>query len=795
MTDGAVGLPLDGVRVVDLTVERGELCARLLADLGADVVKVEPPGGSPARQLPPRHEGVSLWWGLRNAGKRSVVLDLPTDTVRLDALLASSDVMVVSAGTGEAPLDIGAAHRAHPHLVVTAIAPYGLVGPWAGRQATDGVLATTGTITWKAGTPDRAPLMPPGSFVDDSTSVTFAFATLCGLWQRERHGAGQLLDCSQNEAIANMSDWALANNSVRHACGEVVREVRAGSGPVWPSLRCADGFVRVVILAPRQWRAMRAWLGEPDYLQDRELDSLPGRLGISATVINPLIEELFATMTMAEIAAEAQQRGIVCTPLASPADVMASEHFIERRSLVDMRLGAGVRGPVPSGFLELDGCRAGPVRPPPGVGEHTDEVLGGPGPARPAPTGVPSPDLPLRGVRVADFGHGGVGVEAGKLLAEYGADVIKVESRAYPDFIRIASGSEMSPSFASANRSKRGFGANAKTADGHRVLVRLIGTCDVVIENSTTGVMDELGLGYDALRSAHPGLVMVSSQLMGASGPWARFRGYGPSTRAAGGLEVLWDYGGDRAPAGSSSIFPDQLCGRLGALGAVAALLARRRSGRGAHIEVAQVETTIGIVGEAFTREALEPGSVVACGNRRERGVPWGVFPCAGEEQWAAITCRDDGDWAALVAAMGGPAWATGAELAHAAERAARVAEVEDGVGRWTAGLSKHDVVARCQAAGAPAGELLTPLESMVNEHYVARGFRVDVAQPGLLSAAVVLDGPGFTGSAMSAPVITPAPWIGEHTRQICTDELGMHADEVERLIGDGVLETTPPAG
>lgn len=792
---GPVAPPLEGYRVVDLTVERGELCSRLLGDLGADVVKVEPPGGSPARALPPRHGRVSLWWALRNAGKRGVVLDLPAERERLDTLLGGSDVVVVSAGPGEAPVDVGALHRQHPHLVVTAIAPYGLVGPWAGRRATDGVLATTGTITWKAGTPDREPLMPPGSFVDDCTSVTFAFATACALWQREQHGAGQLLDCSQNETIANTSDWALPNSWVRRACGDAVREVRAGSGPVWPSLRCADGYVRVVILSPRQWRAMRAWLGEPDYLQDPELDSLPGRLGISASVINPLIEELFATKTMAEIAAEAQQRGIVCTPLATPADVMATAHFAARRSLAGLALGDGTVGPVPSGFLELDGCRLGPTAGPPRVGEHTEEVFAALGPPRPRPTTLPAPSLPLQGVRVADFGHGGVGVEVGKLLAEFGADVIKVESRAYPDFIRVASGSEMSPSFASANRSKRGFGANAKRDDGRRVLVRLVATCDVVIENNTTGVMEELGLGFATLAAARPGLIMVSSQLMGSTGPWAGFRGYGPSTRAAGGLEVLWDYGGGGRPAGSSSIFPDQVCGRLGALGAVAALIARRRSGRGAHVEVAQVETTIGIVAEAFTKEALAPGSVAATGNRRERGAPWGVFRCAGDEQWAAITCRDDGDWRALVSAMGEPGWATDAALAGAAGRAARAAEVEEGVGQWTAGLGKSEVVARCQAAGVPAGELLTPLESIDNAHYAARGFCVELAQPGLLSATVVLDGPGFTGSAMAAPVITPAPWIGEHTRQICTEELGLAPEEVERLIVSGALEVTPPAG
>jgi len=784
-------LPLRGYRVVDLTVERGELCARLLADLGADVVKVEAPGGSPARRIPPCHGGVGLFWALRNAGKRGVVLDLPAERARLDALLATSDVVVLSAGAGEAPVEPDELHQAHPHLVVTAISPYGLVGPWAGRHATEGVLAATGTIAWKAGSRARDPLLPPSSFVDDGTSVTFAFASLCALYQRGQHGAGQLLDCSQNEAIANMGDWALPNNFVRRACGEQVTEIRAGSGPVWPSLRCADGFVRVVILSPRQWHAMRAWLGEPDYLQDPELDAFPARLSLSETVINPLIEELFADKTMAEISGEAQRRGIVCTPLATPADLLVTEHLRVRGSLVELDLG-GVTGPIPSGFLEIDGRRVGPTAPPPGVGQHTEEVFTDLGRARPAPERTPPPDLPLRGLRVADFGHGGVGVEAGMLLAEYGADVIKVESRAYPDFIRVASGSEMSPSFVSANRSKRGFGANAKTADGLAVLQRLIGTCDVVVENNATGVMDQLGLGYAALRDRDPRLVMVSSQLMGSTGPWSAFRGYGPSTRAAGGLEMLWDHEGDDAPAGGGSIFPDQLCGRLCALGALAVLLDRLRTGVGAHVEVAQVETTIGIVGEYLTQEALEPGSVRATGNRRERGVPWGLFRCAGQEQWAAITCRDDADWAGLVAAMGHAGWATDPDLATAAGRAARIDDVEAGVRRWTAGLSRDDVVIRCQVAAVPAGEMLTPLESIDNEHYLARCFRVEIDQPGLASPTVVVDGPGFAGSGMAPPVITAAPWIGQHTREICVQELGLAVDTVERLVADGVLEVTP---
>jgi crotonobetainyl-CoA:carnitine CoA-transferase CaiB-like acyl-CoA transferase len=802
--------PLTGIRVVDVTQDRGELCGRLLADLGAEVIRVEPPGGSPARTLAPLHDGVSLSFALRNAGKKSVVLDLagePADRERFDALLATSDVLISSAEKG-GELDAYQVAAAHPHLVVTSITAYGLTGPWSGRLATDGVLTSTGCIAYKAGVPEKPPLFPPAQFADDGTSVTFAFATLAALWQRDEPGgagAGQVLDCSVNEAIANMGDWSVPNRFITRAAGMDTPDVRAGAGVVWPSIPCADGYVRVVILSPRQWRAMRAWLGEPEYLQDPELDGLPGRLGISEAVINPLIAELFAERTMDDIAAEAQQRGIVCTPLAMPADVLANEHFKARKTLIELDLGTGssgvVRGPIPSGFMEVDGERAGPRQGPPAVGEHTDAVFADLGEPRPAPTGDPEPRAPLAGLRIADFGIGGVGVEGGRMMAEYGADVLKIESRSYPDFMRVQTGGEMSPSFASSSRSKRGFGANAKHPEGNRVLKEVIARCDGLIENNSTGVMDQLGLGYGTLHEVNPGLVMVSSQLMGSRGPWADFRGYGPSTRAAGGIEMLWSYADQEEPAGGMSIFPDHLCGRICALGLMAGLIRRRSGGadgQGAHVEIAQVEATVGIVGDLFTKEALEPGSVKPTGNRRERGTPWGAFRCANtatsSEEWVAITCRDDADWAALVKVMGSPEWAADPALATAAGRAERADAVEAGVSDWTATQNRDEVAAELQRAGVPAGELLTALESIENEHYLARGFRVEIDQWGVVGEKLVLDGPGFYGSRMTFPTIGPAPHVGENTRDVCRDLLGMDGTDIERLIAEGALEVTPPA-
>jgi crotonobetainyl-CoA:carnitine CoA-transferase CaiB-like acyl-CoA transferase len=257
---------------------------------------------------------------------------------------------------------------------------------------------------------------------------------------------------------------------------------------------------------------------------------------------------------------------------------------------------------------------------------------------------------------------------------------------------------------------------------------------------------------------------------------------------------MLWNYDDQDEPAGGTSIFPDHLCGRIGALGALAALLGREGAGSaGRHVELAQVEVTVGIVGDLLTKEALEPGSVRATGNRRERGAPWGLFRCAGTEQWAAITCRDDDDWARLVEVMGSPSWAKDPDLTTAARRHARVDEVEAGVRAWTADLSREDVVARCQAAGVPAGEMLTALESAELEHFVARGFPVEIEQPGMVVPKLILDGPGFMGSLMAQPVITKAPALGEHTREICRDLLGMNEDDIERLVKARVLEVTPP--
>src|SRR5208282_2851701 len=375
---------------------------------------------------------------------------------------------------------------------------------------------------------------------------------------------------------------------------------------------------------------------------------------------------------------------LAMTPVLSPDEVLAADHFAARRTFREAEAADGVNGRVADGFFVLDGRRLGFTGRASALGEHNRET--------PAPVTKPAPGAantgprryPFSGLRVLDFGIGGVGVEAGRLLAEYGADVIKIETRAYPDFIRMIAGSEMSPSFASSSRCKRSFGVNLRTGRGLEIMKRLIAVADVVIENSSTGTMEKIGLGFEQMREINPRIVLVSSQLMGSTGPWKDWIGFGPNSRTAGAMTWLWNFLEGGMPPGSGAIHPDHLAGRMLALGAMATVLARERRGAGGHLEVAQVEVIIGLLADLMLKAALEPGSVGPQGNQSARGAPWGVYPCAGSERWCVITVRNDDDWRRFRAAIGDPEWARAREYETARARLEARAELDRHVTEWT---------------------------------------------------------------------------------------------------------------
>ena len=793
-------LPLSGLRVIDMADVKGELAGRVLADFGADVIRVEPPEGAESRRMPPfaPDGNTSLYFAFRNFNKRGITVDLTTadGQAQLRELLSSADVWIESTKPGTLapygldPRDVSAEFE---HLLVVSITDFGQEGPYAQFETTDEVIQAMSGHLAASGIPEKPPLLIPGAIAYDTAGVVGALAVAIGLVAKENTGRGQHLDFSVLEAAIHLNTWQLANMKPTLDAGMDPPIVRSGTTVVYPLFETADGYITMVVLSPRQWFALWEWMGRPEAFADEMWSQTITRI-MNGDVLNPVIAEHFAPMMMEEAAAEAQRRGVVVTPMLKPSDILVNEHYVSRSTFVPMELGPGVEAATASGFMEINRQRQGFRFGAPALGEHNAEVAAEAADVEPA---GPVPDAgetaqPLAGLRVLDFGHGGVGVEGGRMLAEYGADVVKIETRTYPDFMRLVIGTEMTASFASSSRTKRSFGVNSKIPEGLAVLKELVKTADIVIENNSTGTMDAMGVGYETLKELNPGVCMASSQLMGSTGAYADWIGYGPTIQTVGGIKYLWNFTDGDPPPGSNAIHPDHLAGRLCALGALVGLLSRdRRGGDGAQAEISQAEALVNTLGDLFMAESLSPGSVQPVGNDSNQGAPWGVFQCAGDQQWSVVCVRHNADWAALKQAMGNPAWADHPAYGAAEGRLAAREAVNAGVAEWTANLSPLEVQEACQAVGVPGSAMLTALDHMTDPQLTQRGFPLEVFQPG--AGNLVLEGPCFYGSEMPTPPVHAAPLLGEHTRQICIEELGMDPDAVESLVEMGALEVPLP--
>ena len=789
--------PLCGLRVVDLADEKGELCGRLLADLGAEVIRLEPPEGAFSRTLPPfTPDGrASLYFAVRNAGKRGGIVDLETGAgrERLHELLAAADILVESTRPGAlARLGLAAdALRArHPGLIVTSITDFGQDGPYACYQGTNMVGVAMGGMLHRAGIPEKPPVMIPGSLAYDVAGISGALGSLLAFWKRLHTGTGQHIDVSAMDATAGLSDWALPNYSLNPNLGH-----RNGAG-IYTLYRCVDGFIRMIILVPKHWRALKEWVGNPKELADPKYDQFINRL-IDLDKIVPVLEGFFADKKKTDVAVEAQRRGIPATPLLRPGEVLENEHTVARGTFRKLPVAPGIEASLASGFLTIDGERAGPESGPPELGELGDggwaesaarregEALLGraPGPKDDGP--------PLRGLRVIDCGVGAVGVEVGRFFADYGADVIKIESSEAPDFIRVIMSGYMNPSFLSSNRSKRSFGVDLRTEKGRGLLAQLVRRADVFIENSGTGTMEKLGLGAEQLRELNPRIVSFSSQSVGSYGPWKNWIGYGPNTHPVSGLQHLWNHPEDEErPAGSTAVHPDHLVGRLGALTLLAGLIRREQSGRGSHHDVAQFETPIGLMADLFAQESLAPGSVHPAGNASSRGAPWSCLPCDGDDEWCVVNVRSNTEWQQLRKAIGDPDWTHDTNLDTAEGRIARREQIDEQLAVWTRKRGPRTVMETLQAAGVPAGIVAHPGHHLSDPQLLHRGYPKLVVQPDY--EALMLEGPAFLGSDLPEVVTEPAPMLGQHTREVARELLGLSDTAIEALIEEGVIEDPP---
>jgi crotonobetainyl-CoA:carnitine CoA-transferase CaiB-like acyl-CoA transferase len=791
---GSEGALLAGVRVVDLTDAYGAATSRVLADLGAEVVRVESPdGGAARRRVPLSAAGTSLHHLYRNTGKSTLVRDaaLAPDRDAVDSLLHNADIVVISDGwANELPSwsadELTARHR---HLVVVSITPFGLRGPAAGWASTELVSQAMAGVVYRSGVPELPPVAAPGSYCEDVGAVTAAMAALLALFQRGDGVSGQLVDVSAVMALAQCTDTALPLWSLLRS-----DQTRLGAG-LYPLFPCTDGLARMVLpMTAGDWRSLLAWLGSPpEWVGPAWEKALLGP-DERAEVLKRLPAR-FATRTRAEVTADGDASGLRVTPVLTPAELLTNEHVIARETFAPVDVD-GASGSVMAGYLSVGGRRASAA----GASPELDPATWAASPRRVAPTprvappgrvaprNVPAEGLPLTGLRVLELGSGVASPEAGRVLAEWGADVIKIESRQRPDFQRVVMGSDMNPAFASPNRSKRLLGANLATEPGRALVYALLPHIDVVLENNATGVLDRLGFGWDVLRAANRRIVLVSSQLYGDRGPWAARKGYGPSARAVGSLTWLWAHDPD-APRGVMTIHPDHFAGRLGALGALAALHARDRTGAGSRVDIAQFEAVAGLLGDLLLTESLEPGAAQPVGNTSSEHAPWGLYRCRDDgpiETWIALCVTSDEAWGALRTVAGDalpdqPHWRT------TEGRLAARADIDARLGAWLRDADPAAIEAACQHAGIAAAQALHPRIQVDHPHLRARGIAMPVDQPG--SGHLLFEGPAFTGTVSGSPRCGPAPLPGQHSREICRELLGLDDAAVDALVAQGALD------
>jgi crotonobetainyl-CoA:carnitine CoA-transferase CaiB-like acyl-CoA transferase len=796
--------PLHGYTVVELSTGiAGAYCTKLLADGGAQVVKVEPPQGDPLRRwsasgarIEPGSDGALF--GFLACSKHSVVADpnVDGDVEFVNALLASADAVVWSRGSTIAECDTFAPamlRRSHPHLTVTAITAFGLEGPWADRPATEFTLQawSGGIIGIGRGSPDRAPV-----FVGGQVGEYFAgaYASAAMLTSRRRQincGAGELLDLSMLESqILGLTYFPVTYFEM---LGRPWRDERKVTVP--GIAQAKDGLVDVGCGTAQQWFDLCAMTGHQEWIDEESPLSITEQA-------NEKAEEIYAWMesqTVEEIRDLATAFRIPNAPVANGANIAGLDHFLERRSFV-----ANPR----DGFRQPDHpyrMRPALLRPPqpaPRLGEHTARYREPRLLTRQPSAGNGVADrLPFNGLRVLDMTTFWAGPCCTHFLAMLGAEVIHVESTRKPDGTRLIAGVpitedqwwERSPIFSGLNTNKKGLTLDLQTSAGRDLLRRFIATSDVIVENFTPRVLDQIGLDFATVQALRPDAILLRMPGFGLDGPWRDNPAFAYVIEAASGVSWLTGYR-DTNPYEPYSIGdPNAGVHALNAL--LLALEHRRRTGQGVLVEAAMVDAALNIAAEQVIEYSAYGALLERAANRGPTAAPQNLYRTADVNEfgrldsWVAIAVATDEQWAGLCEALGRPRWAMDTALS-AAGRREQHGLIDEHLSAWCQHRSGDEIVGRLWDAGVPVAKVMQPHRQTELPQLAFRGFFEDVAHPVNDPVPHSTVPVRFSGGPDRFQ-LHPAPLLGQHNHELLA-EIGLSEQEIIELEAGGVIGRTP---
>ncbi len=790
---------LSDYRILDLTDDRGLIGGMILADLGADVIAIEPPAGNAARRRGPFADGSneggiedSLVWQSYARGKRSAAIDLESEAGRAQfiELARTADAMIESADVGAMDtlgLGYDALSAVNPGLVHVAITPFGSSGPKAGWAATDITVAAAAGPMIQSGDKDRPPLRVGLPQTALHAGAEAALGVLMGLHERKRSGLGQFVDVSAQAAYAQATQSgiiAAANNS-----GQFLRSaVGAALGPLeirlfWP---CKDGHVAITYLfgaaiGPFTDRLMQYALEEgycdqatrdKDWLNYTNL-ILSGQEPISEYLrCCDVVGALCADKTKAELFQVAQERRLLIVPVSTMDDLDENEHLAARSYWRDVeRDGQTVRFPGP--FARLSETPIEYNRPAPMLGEHTDEVLTE---VRQAAilnrANAATPNLPpLSGLKMLDLMWVMAGPAGTRALCDFGVNTVRIESSTRIDTARTlqpfiddeATQPEGSAMFHNMNAGKRMMTVDPAKPQGRELILDLVRWADVVTESFTPRAMRGWNLTWETIHEVNPRAIMMSSCLMGQDGPLAEFAGFGNLAAAFAGFTPLCGWP-DRSPAGPFGAYTDYVAPRFASAALLAALDERDRTGQGQYIDVSQMEAAIHFLTPAFLQYRLTGEKWLADGNNDPYMSPHGVFPSEGEDQWVAIACRNDADRAALESVLNGAA-------------------LED----WTAARTADDAMNTLQAAGVPAHAVQDSAACFADPQLQHRNHFVELEHP--TQGRSVVEGARIVFGRSPAGRPQVAPTMGADNDHVLREILGYTDNQIVELVASGALQ------
>ena len=400
---------------------------------------------------------------------------------------------------------------------------------------------------------------------------------------------------------------------------------------------------------------------------------------------------------------------------------------------------------------------------------------------------VSSKRYPLEGIRVIEFTTGIVGPNLGRLLAEFGAETIKVETIKRPDFSRGPAPDRINKSFGFADnsRSKKGLRLDVSRPEGRDIALRLIQISDVVVENFSAGVMQRLGLDYARVCEANPSIIMISLQGLGATEKHSVT--FGQNIPPLIGLTYLWNHPDAEKPVGSELFYPDYYAGIHGACAVLAALDFRRRTGQGQYIDAAQAEAAAALLGPYYLDSAVNGRDPQPMGNETSHAAPHGCYRCAGDDSWCVIAVYNEDEWRSFCAVLGDPPWAKSPKFLTADGRVRNRTELDRLVEQWTLHQDAYEVMERLQGAGVAAGVVQNTAQVANDPHLKARGFITEIDHPEM--GRLLHGGLPLKLSATPASVRSHAPLLGEHNHYVLRDLLGLDDAEIERLKGLGIFE------